>query len=222
MTADDLAQLITEAAHQVRLLAPAVDAGDTPRRLAFGGQLDVRIVGGHNRPGHAEGESLTAHQVAGYLAQYATKSATDDTPSSTAHQRRLQATITEIDRPGPGRHADQRPAVTVRPARPMVTDAWLPWSLRHQVPPYSITLGQLRRARQRAQARIAAHRAGGRPLDLAALEADLLADDDAETTVVIGRWQYLGSGWANDGERALATAAAARAREYDQWKAQLR
>jgi len=87
---------------------------------------------------------------------------------------------------------------------------------------YSITLGQLRRARQRAQARIAAHRASGRPLDLAALEADLLADDDAETTVVIGRWQYLGSGWANDGERALATAAAARAREYDQWKAQLR
>lgn len=36
MTADDLAQLITEAAHQVRLLAPAVDAGDTPRRSPSG------------------------------------------------------------------------------------------------------------------------------------------------------------------------------------------
>jgi hypothetical protein len=34
---------------------------------------------------------------------------------------------------------------------------------------YWITLGQLRRARQRAQARIAASRASGTPLDLAGL-----------------------------------------------------
>ena len=83
---------------------------------------------------------------------------------------------------------------------------------------YSITLGQLRRARQRAQARIAASRASGTPLDLAGLEADLLADEE-ETTLVIGRWSYLGTGWANDGETALATAAAARAREYAQERA---
>ncbi|HET7532226.1 MAG TPA: replication initiator [Nocardioidaceae bacterium] len=38
---------------------------------------------------------------------------------------------------------------------------------------YSITLGALRRARRRAQALIAEHNADGRPLDLAALEADL-------------------------------------------------
>ena len=84
---------------------------------------------------------------------------------------------------------------------------------------YSVTLGQLRRARQRAQARIAASRATGTPLDLASLEADLLADKE-ETTLVIGRWSYLGSGWADDGETALATAAAARAREYAREKAQ--
>jgi hypothetical protein len=36
---------------------------------------------------------------------------------------------------------------------------------------------------------------------------------------VIGRWSYLGSGWADEGETALATAAAARAREYAQEKA---
>jgi len=60
---------------------------------------------------------------------------------------------------------------------------------------------------------------GPGPLDLAALEADLLAEDDTETTLVIGHWHYVGSGWNTDAERVLAIAAAARAREYDQWRA---
>ena len=87
---------------------------------------------------------------------------------------------------------------------------------------YSITLGALRRARRRAQALIADSRDTGRPLDLAALEADLLADDDADTALVIGHWTYAGTGWATEGQRVLANAAAARAREYDQWKAEQR
>ena len=85
---------------------------------------------------------------------------------------------------------------------------------------YSITLRALRRARRRAQALIAGSRATGRPLDLAALEADLLADDEDETTLVIGEWTYAGSGWPTEAQRVLANAAAARAREYDQWKAE--
>jgi hypothetical protein len=87
---------------------------------------------------------------------------------------------------------------------------------------YSVTLSKLRRARRRARALIAESRASGRPVDLAALEADLVADDDTETTLVIGHWQYLGTGWPTEGQRLLAIAAAARAREYDQWKAQQR
>jgi hypothetical protein len=87
---------------------------------------------------------------------------------------------------------------------------------------YSVTLGALRRARRRAQALIAEHKADGRPLDLAVLEADLLADDEDETTLVIGHWSYAGTGWATEGERVLAIAAAARAREHDQWKAEQR
>jgi hypothetical protein len=87
---------------------------------------------------------------------------------------------------------------------------------------YSITLGALRWARRRAQALISEHRATGRPLDLAALEADLLADDEDDTTLVIGQWTYAGTGWATDGDRILALAAAARAREHDQWKAEQR
>lgn len=80
---------------------------------------------------------------------------------------------------------------------------------------YAITLGAIRLSRRRAQALIAQANAEGRTIDLADLEADLLADD-AETTLVIGHWQYAGSGWNNEGERFLAIAAAARAREYAQ------
>ena len=87
---------------------------------------------------------------------------------------------------------------------------------------YSLTMGALRRARRRAQALIAASRAEGRPLDLASLEADLLAEEDTGTTLVVGQWQYVGSGWATEGERILAVAAAARAREYAQWRAEQR
>jgi len=81
------------------------------------------------------------------------------------------------------------------------------------------TLGALRRARRRARALIDQTRESGRPLDLAALEAALLADDDTETTLVVGHWRYVGSRWASEGERVLVTAAAARAREYAQWRA---
>jgi hypothetical protein len=60
------------------------------------------------------------------------------------------------------------------------------------------------------------------PLDLAALEADLLADEDDETTLVVGQWHFVGAGWANEAQTVLARAAAARAREYDQWRAEQR
>ncbi len=85
---------------------------------------------------------------------------------------------------------------------------------------YSITLGALRRAPRRAQKLIAESRDAGRPLDLAALEADLLAVDDHDTTLVIGHWSYAGTGWRTEAERILATAAAARAREHQQWRAE--
>ena len=60
--------------------------------------------------------------------------------------------------------------------------------------------------------------APGEPLDTRDLEARLLADDE-ETTLVIGSWAYQGTGWTRPGDEALALAAAARAREYDQWRA---
>jgi hypothetical protein len=64
--------------------------------------------------------------------------------------------------------------------------------------------------------------ARGRTVDLAALEADLLADEDTQTTVVIGHWTFVGTSWKNDAETTLALATAARAREYDRWRAEQR
>ena len=214
VTAELLAELVTEAASTVQLHVPAVDDADVARRLAFGRQLDVRVVRSC-RPD--DDQALTASQVAGYLAKYSTKTATDDVPVTTAHHRRLQATIADL-------HLRAQIATLGYGSSPYrLLGHWgrtlgFRGHFATKSRRYSVTLGQLRRARQRAQARIAASRATGTPLDLASLEADLLADEE-ETTLVVGRWAYLGSGWADEGETALATAAAARAREYVQERA---
>jgi hypothetical protein len=50
-----LAALVREAAPAVEYLAPAVDAGDIARLLAWGKQLDVRVVRAGHRPDEPEG-----------------------------------------------------------------------------------------------------------------------------------------------------------------------
>ncbi len=191
--------------------------------LAFGRQLDARPVKTGRRTDDPD-RTLTPEQVAGYLAKYATKSATDTGNTDDLHHRRLRATARELatraraatrERRGDGPGPYERLGKWVHMLG--FRGHFATKSRR-----YSVTLGALRRARRRAQALIAEHQADGRPLDLAALEADLLADDEDETTLVIGHWSYAGTGWATEGERVLAIAAAARAREYDQWKAEQR
>jgi hypothetical protein len=216
VTAPVLAALVAQAATAVRFTAPAVHDDDSPRVLAFGTQVDTRAVRTSRRTDDPD-RSLTPEQVAGYLAKYATKSTGDTETRDNAHLRRLEATA---------RHLAGR-AITLD------EDGDAPYGLlgkwAHTLGfrghfatksrRYSVTLGQLRRARQRAQARIAEANRTGTPIDLRQLEAELLADDNDETTVVIGSWTYAGSGWANGGETALAVAAAARAREYAQERA---
>ncbi|KRE35985.1 hypothetical protein ASG73_15090 [Janibacter sp. Soil728] len=89
---------------------------------------------------------------------------------------------------------------------------------------YSVTYRTLRRRRARFQQVMQeeterAQRAG-KPVDLAAVEEALLSqEDESETSVVIGVWEFVGVGWTNQGEVEIATAAAARAREYAQLRA---
>ncbi len=184
VTAEHLGDLVAEAAQAVQLQVSAVNGADASRRLVFGRQLDVRIVRSR-RPG--DDQALTAARVAGYLAKYSTKTASDDVATTTAHYRRLQTTIADLN---------------LRAHVATLTTGTSPYSLlghwlrmlgfrghfATKSRRNSITLGQLRRARQRAQALIAASRASGTPLDLADLEADVLADE--EETLVIGRWSH--------------------------------
>ena len=214
--ADVLAGLIRRAASSVRLTVPGVDADDPARVLAFGRQVDARAVRTSRRTDDPD-RTLSPEQVAGYLAKYATKSADDTGATDSAHHRWIRATVRELDTRG-------RAASS---AGYELLGKWIHMlgfrgHFASKSRRYSITLGMIRRSRRRAQALIAQARADSRPVDLAAGEADLLADDDTETTLVIGNWQYVGSGWNNEGERVLAIAAAARAREYDRERAQLR
>jgi len=208
-----LADLVRAAAATVRLAVPGVDANDSSRVMAFGRQLDARPVRSNRRTDDPD-RVLSPEQVAGYLAKYATKSVTDTSATDNAHHRRLRATAHAL-------------ALRAQAAQEDSYELLGKWThmlgfrghFASKSRRYSITLGALRRARRRAQALIAQSRAEGRPLDLAALQADLLAEDDTETTLVIGHWHYVGSGWNTEAERVLAIAAAARAREYDQWRA---
>jgi hypothetical protein len=221
--ADQLADLVRAAAASVRLTKPGVDADDPPRVLAFGRQLDARPVRTTRRTDDPD-RDLAPEQVAGYLAKYATKSAEDTGVTDNPHHHRIRSTARSLSvraksAATAGSNPDENPYELLGKWVPMLGFRGHFASKSRR---YSLTLGALRRARRRAQALIAASRAEGRPLDLAASEADLLADDDHDTTLVIGQWQYVGSGWATDGERVLAVAAAARAREYAQWKAEQR
>ncbi|MGH3330743.1 MAG: replication initiator [Nocardioidaceae bacterium] len=217
-----LAVLVEEAARSVRLTVPGVDPDDPERVLVFGRQLDARPVRTSRRDDDP-GRGLSPEQVAGYLAKYATKTATDaDVGTGTGyngHHRRSRATVRRLAARAEAHnngqdHEGETPYVRLGKWTHMLgfRGHFATKSRR-----YSITLGALRRA----QALIAEHRDTGRPLDLAALEADLLADHEDETTLVIGHWTYAGTGWATEGQTALATAAAARAREHARERARI-
>jgi hypothetical protein len=218
--AELLAELVRRAAVSVRLTVAGVDADDPPRVLAFGRQIDARPVRTSRRPDDPD-RTLAPEQVAGYLAKYATKSANDTGAGDTPHHRRVRAITRSLAErahaSAPGHVAVDNPYELLGKWVHMLGFRGHFASKSRR---YSVTLGALRRARRRAQALIAESRAAERPLDLAALEADLLADDDTASTLVVGHWQYISSGWATEGQRVLAIAAAARAREYARWKAQ--
>lgn len=189
------------------MTVPGLDRHDPSRILAFGRQVDARPVRTSRRPDEPD-RALSPEQVAGYLAKDATKSA-DDIGGKAArddpHHQRLRATARRL-----AFRAHQSPSADDDPYE--LLGKWVHMlgfrgHFASKSRRYSITLGAVRRARRRAQALIAESRAEGRPLDLADLEADLLADDDSDTALVIGHWSYAGTGWRTDAQRVLAAAA---------------
>lgn len=210
-----LADLVRAAAPAVSYTAPPVDDHDTPRVLAWGQQLDVRVV----RDGHRTDDPvgpLTPEQVAGYMAKYATKDAQSlRAPGAPRpHLTRLGDTCRALAQQARNHDRESPYLLLGKWAHMLGFRGHFSSKSRR----YSVTLGKLRRARQRFHKLAAEARRTGEVLDVRDLEQRLLADEE-ETTLVIGSWTYQGTGWTQDGDQALALAAAARAREYAQWKA---
>jgi len=218
-----LADLVRQAAASVEYQAPPVSQAAPGYLLRFGNQVDARPV---HRSAGRDDLSGTIHPetVAAYIAKYSTKSATDLDPGirpTKLHLARVRATVFQLSELADNTYPPGLPD----PPNPYgLLGKWAHmlgfrghFSTKSRR--YSITLGQLRRARRRWQTITAKTRQTGEPLDLADLEAQLLADEEDETTLVIGHWEYIGTGWQTQGDVALAKAAAARAREYDQHRA---
>jgi hypothetical protein len=205
--ADLLEDALKAAVPAVTVPCPPIDDG--PERYArWGTQLDV-----HNIT-HADGDQvgeLSAEQVAGYIAKYATK-ATESFGSGL--DRRLTGDDVE--------HLDELPvhvAELVRTAwdlgsRPELEGLRLRkwahmlgfgghWSTKSRR--YSTTFTVLRRARVGFAKRRRAK--DGMPLDAWG------RPEDDQAAVVIASWVYVGAGYETEGERWLALSAAARARE---------
>jgi hypothetical protein len=208
-TAALLEEALRQAVPAIRVPCPPLDDGGPGRYARWGEQLDVRNITRDDQ----EGE-LSAEQVAGYIAKYATK-ATESFGSG------LDRRLTDDDLG----HLDKLPAHVGElvqacwelGGRPELEGlrlrAWAHmlgfgghWSTKSRR--YSTTMTALRRARVAFAKRRRAR--DGIPLDA----WDRAEDDQA--AVVVASWVYVGSGYATEGERWLALSAAARAREERQ------
>jgi hypothetical protein len=205
--ADLLEDALKQAVPAVRVPCPPLADGEPERFARWGEQLDV-----HNIT-RTEGEAgeLSAEQVAGYIAKYATK-ATESVGSGL--DRRLGAEdLDQLDKL-PAHVAELIRACWELGARPELDGlrlrAWAHmlgfgghWSTKSRR--YSTTFTVLRRARVAFAKRRRAK--DGIPLDAWG------RPEDDDQVVIVASWAYVGAGYATEGERWLALSAAARARE---------
>jgi hypothetical protein len=207
-TAALLEDALRDAVGAVRVPCPPIDSG--PERYArWGTQLDVR-----NITRDEQARELSAEQVAGYIAKYATK-ATESfgagldrrlTDDGVEHLDALPAHVAELVRAA--WELGSRPELAGLRLR-----AWAHmlgfgghWSTKSRR--YSTTMGALRRARVAFAKRRRAK--DGIPLDAWA------RPEDDQAVIVLATWSYVASGYQTEGERWLALSAAARAREQRQ------
>jgi hypothetical protein len=206
-TAELLEAAVRQAAATVTVPCPALgdDQGVT-LTAGWGEQLDVRRLGADH-----DGGELSAEQVAGYVAKYATKST--EALGVTLDQR-----VTADDLDGlelPAHVAELVRACWELGARPGLTKLRLrAWAhmlgfgghFATKSRRYSTTLGALRRAR--VAYAIRRRRGGTLPLD-----AWGRSEEDQGAAVVVATWRYVGSGYQSTGEAWLAAMAAAHARK---------
>jgi hypothetical protein len=204
-TAELLEAAVRKAAEAVAIACPAVDEDQGVTLTArWGEQLDVH----HITEAGDDGE-LSAEQVAGYVAKYATK-------STEALGVTLDHRVCEVELEGldvPAHVAELVRACWELGARPSLVELRLrKWAhmlgfgghFSSKSRRYSTTLGALRRAR----VAYAIRRRG----DTLTLDAWGRPEDD-QAVIVVASWSYLGRGYQSTGEAWLAASAAARARE---------
>jgi Replication initiator protein, pSAM2 len=206
-TATLLEDALRQSVPAVRVPCPSVDGG--PDRYArWGEQLDVRNI----TTGDDQAGELSAEQVAGYIAKYATKAT--ESFGSGLDRRLTAADDLECLDQLPAHVAELVRAAWKLGGRPELEGlrlrAWAHmlgfrghWSTRSRR--YSTTMTVLRRARVAFAKRRRAR--DGIPLDARG------RPEDDQAVIVVATWVYVGSGYETEGERWLALSAAARARE---------
>jgi hypothetical protein len=205
-TAELLERAVSKTAETVAVPCPPVDEDQHVTLVArWGEQLDVRHI--TNTGDEAE---LSAEQVAGYVAKYATKAT--EALGVTLNHRIDEAELEDLDLPA--HVAELVRACFELAARPGLASLRLGrWAhmlgfgghFATKSRRYSTTLGALRRAR----VTYAIRRLRG---DTLPLDAWARPEDD-RAIIVVASWHYLGSGYQTTGEAWLAASAAARARE---------
>ena len=220
---------------RAQVVAPPTFDHDRARVLKWGEQIDIRVVRDGCRTDDPDAP-ITGEQVAAYLAKYSTKD-TSLAVRDGAHAHRIKQTCMDVHEGAilraERRRAGEEVAVPVDAEgrdHYALIGKWARelgyrghYSSKSRC--YSVTYRTLRRRRARFQQVLQgeterAQRAG-KPVDAEAVEQALRAEaDESETTLVVGMWEFIGVGWTNEGEVEIATAAAARAREYAQDRAE--
>jgi hypothetical protein len=171
----------------------------------WGEQLDVRHI-----TEAGDDQELSAEQVAGYIAKYATKAT--EALGVTLDHRLGEGELEELDMPV---HVVElvrscfelgsRPSLARLRLREWAHMLGFGGHFSTKSRRYSTTLGALRRAR----VTYATRRRRG---DTLPLDAWGRPEDD-QALIVVASWSYLGSGYQTTGEAWLAASASARARE---------
>jgi hypothetical protein len=206
-TAGLLERALRQAVGAVRVPCPPLDDDGPACYARWGEQLDVRNI----TTGDGQAGELSAEQVAGYVAKYATKAT--ETFGTGLDRRLTEGDLDLLDLPA--HVAELVHAAWELGARPSLgrlrLRAWAHmlgfrghWSTKSRR--YSTTMTALRRARVTYAKRRRAR--DGVPLD-----AWGRVEDDDQAAVVIATWSYAGCGYQTQGEVWLALSAAARARE---------
>jgi hypothetical protein len=209
-TAELLEAAVRKVAATVTVVCPPLDEGQDMTLIArWGKQLDIRRI-----TEAGDEKELSAEQVAGYIAKYATKAT--EALGVTLDHRIGEAELEELDLPA--HVAELVRACFELAARPSLAGLRLrKWAhmlgfgghFSTKSRRYSTTLGALRRAGPPMPFAYAIRRRHGAALPLDGWGRP----EEDQAVLVVASWRYLGRGYRTTGEAWLAASAAARARE---------